>query len=110
MPQRVEPLLRLARHVDAFSISLKGMSEAYYRDVLGASLQPVLDAVLALRGFGTTDVAGALTAAADQLSRSRAGRRITVLLSDCRATTPGDVTRARSARLARAASMPAGSS
>ena len=42
--------------------------------------------VLALRGFGTTDVAGALIAAADQLSRSRAGRKITVLLSDCRAT------------------------
>jgi Mg-chelatase subunit ChlD len=51
----------------------------------------VIDAVLALRGFGTTDVAAALTAAADQLSRSRAGRKITILLSDCRATTPGDV-------------------
>jgi len=51
----------------------------------------VIDAVLALRGFGTTDVAGALTAAADQLSRSRAGRKIAVLLSDCRATAPGDV-------------------
>jgi hypothetical protein len=32
-----------------------------------------------------------LSAAADQLSRSRAGRKITVLLSDCRATAPGDV-------------------
>ncbi len=55
------------------------------------STEAVIDSVLALRGFGTTDVAGALIAAADQLARSRAGRKITVLLSDCRATAPGDV-------------------
>jgi uncharacterized protein with von Willebrand factor type A (vWA) domain len=54
------------------------------------SNEQVIDAVLALRGFGTTDVAGALAAAADQLSRSRAGRKIAILLSDCRATVPGD--------------------
>jgi Mg-chelatase subunit ChlD len=57
----------------------------------GRTSERVIDSVLALRGFGTTDVAGALLAAGDQLSRSRAGRKITVLLSDCRATTPGDV-------------------
>jgi Mg-chelatase subunit ChlD len=57
----------------------------------------VVDGVLALRGFGTTDVAGALLAAAEQLARSRAARRITVLLSDCRATEPGDVTAAAAA-------------
>jgi len=51
----------------------------------------VVDGVLALRGHGTTDLAGALWAAARQLERSRAGRKITVLLSDCRATEPGDV-------------------
>ena len=50
----------------------------------------VVDAVLALRGFGTTDLAGALDAARRQLDRSPAGRRITVLLSDCRATEAGD--------------------
>lgn len=55
------------------------------------SNEAVVDSVLALRGFGTTDVAGALTAAADQLSRSRAGRKIAILLSDCRSTVPGDV-------------------
>jgi hypothetical protein len=55
------------------------------------SSEAVVDGVLALRGFGTTDVAGALTAAADQLGRSRAGRKITILLSDCRATERGDV-------------------
>ena len=46
--------------------------------------------VLALRGSGTTDVAAALREAAAQLAASRAGRRITVLLSDCRANAPGD--------------------
>jgi hypothetical protein len=50
----------------------------------------VVNDVLALRGFGTTDLAGALRAAAMQLARSRAGRKVTVLLSDCRATVDGD--------------------
>ena len=48
-------------------------------------------AVLSLRGFGTTDVAGALRIASEQLARSRASRKITVLLSDCRSTVDGDV-------------------
>jgi Mg-chelatase subunit ChlD len=71
---------------------------SFGKDVVAAKSQDVaksneqvIDSVLALRGFGTTDVAGALDAAAEQLSRSRAGRKIVVLLSDCRATTPGDV-------------------
>ena len=71
---------------------------SFGKDVVAAKSQQtvksnekVIDSVLALRGFGITDVAGALTAAADQLSRSKAGRKITVLLSDCRATAPGDV-------------------
>ncbi len=51
----------------------------------------VIDRVLALRGHGTTDVAGALLAAGEQLRHSSAVRRVTVLLSDCRATEPGDV-------------------
>lgn len=50
----------------------------------------VVNDVLALRGSGTTDLAGALEAAQTQLSRSRAGRKIVVLLSDCRATVDGD--------------------
>ena len=56
----------------------------------GKSNEAVVDAVLALCGFGTTDVAGALRAAGEQLSRSSAERKITVLLSDCRATVDGD--------------------
>jgi Mg-chelatase subunit ChlD len=51
----------------------------------------VVTDLLTLRGFGTTDVALALRTAAEQLGRSRAGRKITLLLSDCRATAPGDV-------------------
>lgn len=54
------------------------------------SNEAVVDAVLALRGFGTTDIAGALRAAADQLSRSTAGRKVAILLSDCRATVDGN--------------------
>jgi len=50
----------------------------------------VVTDVLSLRGFGTTDLAGALRVAGEQLSRSRAGRKVTVLLSDCRATVDGD--------------------
>ena len=51
----------------------------------------VMRDVLALRGFGTTNLSDALLAAEQQLRDSRAGRKITVLLSDCRATVLGDV-------------------
>ena len=50
----------------------------------------VVTDVLALRGFGTTDLAGALRTATQQLGRSRAGRKIAIVLSDCRATVEGD--------------------
>ena len=77
---------------------------SFGKDVIAAKSQdipksnePVVDAVLALRGFGTTDLAGALRAADEQLSRSRAGRKVTVLLSDCRATVPGDAVAAAAA-------------
>ncbi len=58
----------------------------------GSSLPPetVIDRVLALRGFGTTDVAAGLAAAQEQLARSAAKRKVTVLLSDCRSTVPSD--------------------
>ncbi|MFT6290978.1 MAG: Mg-chelatase subunit ChlD [Ilumatobacter sp.] len=55
------------------------------------SNEAVVDSVLALRGHGTTDVASALMAARDQLLRSTAGRKIAILLSDCRSTIDGDV-------------------
>ena len=71
---------------------------AFGRDVIVAKSQDarrpgadVVNSVLTLRGFGTTDLAGALRAAVEQLSRSRAARKVVVLLSDCRATETGDV-------------------
>ena len=50
----------------------------------------VVDDVLRLRGYGTTDLAAALDAARAQLQRCTAQRRVAVLLSDCRATAGGD--------------------
>lgn len=50
----------------------------------------VVTDLLSLRGYGTTDLAGALHIAGEQLSRSRAGRKVTVVLSDCRSTVDGD--------------------
>ena len=49
-----------------------------------------VERVLALRGHGTTGLAGALRAAHVQLAGARARRRVTVLLSDCRATDEVD--------------------
>ncbi len=57
----------------------------------------VVDGVLSLRGHGTTDLAGALTVAGRQLGRSTAGRKLAILLSDCRATESGDVVHAAAA-------------
>jgi Mg-chelatase subunit ChlD len=62
-----------------------------------APVEQVVDRVLTLRGKGTTDLAGALRLAAGQLARSTAGRKVVVVLSDCRATEPGDVPAAAAA-------------
>ena len=71
---------------------------AFGRDVVAVKSQDtdkhaerVVTDVLSLRGHGTTDLAGALRAASGQLNRSRAVRKIAILLSDCRATVDGDV-------------------
>lgn len=50
----------------------------------------VVDTLLSLRGHGTTDIDAALRAAAEQLAASRATRRVTVLLSDCRSNGDRD--------------------
>ncbi|MDO9377919.1 MAG: VWA domain-containing protein [Nocardioidaceae bacterium] len=49
-----------------------------------------VETVLGMRGHGTTAVADALVEAGRQLSRSRARRRVVVLLSDCRSTDDVD--------------------
>ena len=54
------------------------------------SAEDVVGDLLRLRGFGVTDLGLALRAATAQLARSTAGRRIAILMSDCRATTGGD--------------------
>jgi Mg-chelatase subunit ChlD len=53
--------------------------------------EQVVTDVLSLRGRGTTDLTGALRAAGEQLNRSRAARKIAIVLSDCRSTVEGDV-------------------
>jgi Mg-chelatase subunit ChlD len=49
-----------------------------------------IEAILALRGHGTTGLAGALRAAGGQLAGARARRRVVLLLSDCRVTDEVD--------------------
>ncbi|MDH4144707.1 MAG: VWA domain-containing protein [Acidimicrobiia bacterium] len=65
------------------ALVLKGQRE--HRPV-----EAVVDDVLLLRGFGTTDVSLALRTAAAQLSLANAGRRLCILLSDCRPTEGED--------------------
>ncbi|MGQ0624796.1 MAG: VWA domain-containing protein [Sporichthyaceae bacterium] len=52
--------------------------------------QRLVDAVLGLRGHGVTALQTALRAATEALERSRASRRVVILLSDCRATDEQD--------------------
>lgn len=54
------------------------------------AVESVVEDLLSLRGHGRTDLAAALRAAARELSESTASRRITLLLSDGRATTGDD--------------------
>ncbi len=54
------------------------------------SAEAVVDDILRVRGFGATDLALALRTAHAQLQRSRATRRIVILLSDTRPTAGGD--------------------
>lgn len=77
---------------------------SFSRDVavlreMGSTKRPgdVVDAVLALRGHGVTALSTALTAAAEQLGRTQASRRVVVLLSDCRETDELDPVPAASA-------------
>ncbi|MFT3851422.1 MAG: VWA domain-containing protein [Ilumatobacteraceae bacterium] len=87
--------------IAAAAVSSRGAADysvlAFGKDVVVTKAQDaekgadrVVGDLLALRGFGTTDVAGALRVAAAQLGRSRAARKVVVLLSDCRATVEGD--------------------
>lgn len=57
-----------------------------------ATAGAVVQAVLGLRGHGETSLVAALEEAAVQLSRSRADRKVVLLLSDCRASEGQDAT------------------
>ena len=54
------------------------------------SPEVVVDDLLTLRGHGLTDMTLALRAARAQLMRSKAARRLVILLSDCRPTAGSD--------------------
>jgi len=47
-----EPMAKLCKYVDAANIDLKAMSDDFYRDICGATLQPVLDALVLAKSLG----------------------------------------------------------
>ena len=47
-----EPLKELCRYMDAFSVSVKGFTEDYYRDYCRGQLSTVLEAMKTIRGQG----------------------------------------------------------
>ncbi len=74
-----------------FAVLSFARSVSVHRPLLGTtSPGEVVNRLLGLRGHGLTAVAAGLRAASDQLAGARAGRRVTVLLSDCRATDGED--------------------
>jgi Mg-chelatase subunit ChlD len=66
---------------DAFVLASQGS---------GRAPEGVVTDLLRLRGHGTTDLALGLRTAAAQLERSRASRKVTILLSDARPTAGSD--------------------
>jgi Mg-chelatase subunit ChlD len=66
---------------DAFVLASQGS---------GRAPEDVVTDLLRLRGHGTTDLALGLRTAAAQLERSRASRKVTILLSDARPTAGSD--------------------
>ncbi len=47
-----EPMKELRKYVDAMNIDVKAFSEDFYRKIVGAKLQPVLDHVIAAKELG----------------------------------------------------------
>ncbi|MHC4932813.1 MAG: AmmeMemoRadiSam system radical SAM enzyme [Planctomycetota bacterium] len=46
------PLEELCRHVDAANVDLKAFSDAFYRDICGATLAPVLNTLVVMKSMG----------------------------------------------------------
>ncbi len=49
---REEPMKELRKYVDAMNIDVKAFTEDFYREIVGAKLQPVLDHVVAAKEIG----------------------------------------------------------
>lgn len=47
-----EPLKKIAKYTDAAHVDLKAFSDKFYREVCGATLQPVLDSLITLKACG----------------------------------------------------------
>ncbi|OGS46004.1 MAG: AmmeMemoRadiSam system radical SAM enzyme [Elusimicrobia bacterium RIFOXYD2_FULL_34_15] len=47
-----EPLKKLLKYVDAYKIDLKGFSDKYYEDIVGARLEPVLETIKTIKKSG----------------------------------------------------------
>lgn len=47
-----KPMRRLAKHLTAVKIDFKGFTDKFYREICGASLQPVLDSMKVIRSTG----------------------------------------------------------
>lgn len=49
---RKPPLADLAKSIDGYKVDLKAFDDAFYRDVVGGRLQPVLDTLVNLKSLG----------------------------------------------------------
>ena len=49
---RPKPLREICRLIDGFTVSLKGFNESFYRETIGGSLKPVLDALVTIKESG----------------------------------------------------------
>lgn len=78
--------LRVAGEGELSVVAFDRRAEVVVDVAVPASPLRVVERVLGLRGHGMTSLDAAFRAAARQLAGARAQRRITVLLSDCRAT------------------------
>lgn len=87
-----------ARQPDDYSVVMFSSDAVTVKSQdVALSTEQVVGSVLSLRGHGTTDLAGALRAANEQLVRSNATRKVTILLSDCRSTSRDDTVEMASA-------------
>jgi Mg-chelatase subunit ChlD len=76
----------LSRPTDASVLAIAREALVVRPQGSSRSAEQVVDDLLVLRGHGVTDLSLALDAAAHQLARSDARRKVCLVLSDCRST------------------------